>query len=304
MKSFLPKNLPGQLALVIAVALLVASTVNFVLLLGERQRAALIEQSGPPMARFADVAAIVFADPPIELQRPNLLGRPQGPGRYSLQPNNLIDRHGLHRDSGMEDRLREALSDAGVKPVAIRASTRTLSRPDNISDAISALARNRDRDRGPDGPPRDFGPQGPGSGFGMGPGSGTAPGSSSRRSLMRAALPCTSRRKYNLARRTEPFWDTSSLSIRGLESGKIRSTPTPKLILRTVNVVRALVPFWRMATPSKTWMRSLSPSLILKCTFTVSPIWNVGWSVRSWSLSTTSVLCMGNSPKGHAALWG
>ncbi len=169
MKSFLPKNLPGQLALVIAVALLVASTVNFVLLLGERQRAALIEQSGPPMARFADVAAIVFADPPIELQRPNLLGRPQGPGRYSLQPNNLIDRHGLHRDSGLEERLREALSDAGVKPVEIRASTRTLSRPDNISDAISALARNRDRDRGPDGPPRDFGPQGPGSGFGMGP---------------------------------------------------------------------------------------------------------------------------------------
>ncbi len=166
MKSFLPKNLPGQLALVIAGALLVASAVNFVLLLGERQRAALIEQSGPPMARFADIAAVVFTDPARELGRPNGIGRPQGPGRYSLQPNNLVDKHSLQRNSGLEDRLREALSDAGVKPSEIRASTRTLSRPDSISDAITALARNRDR------PPNSGRGFGSGSGFGSGPGPG------------------------------------------------------------------------------------------------------------------------------------
>ena len=182
MKSFLPKNLPGQLALVIAGALLVASTVNFVLLLGERQRAALIEQSGPPMARFADVAAVIFAEPPRELSRASGFVRPQGPGRYSLQPNNLIDKHGLQRNSSLEGRLREALTDAGVKPVDIRASTRTLSRPDSISDAITALARNRDRSPGDqpgDFRPPDFGAgigPGPNFGSGQGPGTGSGPG--------------------------------------------------------------------------------------------------------------------------------
>lgn len=153
MKSFLPRNLTGQLALVMAAALLVASTVNFVLLLGERQRATLIEQSGPPMARFADMAANVFAAPPEELIRPSGNGRQRGPGRYSLQPKNLVDTHGLRRDPALEERLRQALSDAGVTPVDIRASTRTLPRPDSISDAISALIRTHDAPPGggPDG---------------------------------------------------------------------------------------------------------------------------------------------------------
>lgn len=172
MKSFLPRNLPGQLALVIAGALLVASTVNFVLLLGERQRAALIEQSGPPMARFADIAAVVFADPPAELTRPNGIGRPQGPGRYSLQATNVVDSQGLQRHAALEQRLREALKDAGVTPVDIRASTRTLPRPDRISEAIGALARNRDRPRA--GQPDDFRPPDSGSGSGQGPGARTA----------------------------------------------------------------------------------------------------------------------------------
>lgn len=148
MKSFLPRNLPGQLALVIAGALLVASTVNFVLLLGERQRAALIEQSGPQMARFADIAAVVFADPPAQFVRPSGIGGPQGPVRYSLQPDNLVDSNKLPRHNVLEQRLRDALSDAGVTPVDVRASTRTLPVPDRISDSILALARNRDRASG------------------------------------------------------------------------------------------------------------------------------------------------------------
>jgi hypothetical protein len=76
-KSFLPKNLPGQLALVIAGALLVASAVNFVLLLGERQRAALAhlralqrhyalapyEPGAPtPMDELGEIAGVVLAD--------------------------------------------------------------------------------------------------------------------------------------------------------------------------------------------------------------------------------------------------
>ncbi len=151
MKYFLPRNLPGQLALVIAGALLVASAVNFVLLLGERERAALIEQSGPQMARFADVAAVVFDNPPTQFVRPAGIGGPQGPVRYSLQPSNLVDTNNLPRHGVLEQRLRTALSDVGVTPLDVRASTRTLPMPDRISYSILALAHNRDR--GPNNQP-------------------------------------------------------------------------------------------------------------------------------------------------------
>lgn len=167
MTSFLPKDLRGQFGLVIAGALLVASTVNFVLLLGERERAALIEQSGPPMARFADIAAVVFADPPVDLSRPNGLGRPQGPARYSLQADNPIATQALERNAGLETRLREALEDAGVKPAEVHASTRLLS-GSAIRDAMRAFPRIRDRP--PRGQSRDDAPPGSGFGGGRGPG--------------------------------------------------------------------------------------------------------------------------------------
>lgn len=130
MRRFLPSNLPGQLALVMASALLIASVVNFVLLLGERQRAAVIEQSSAPIARFVDVAITVFATPPPETARPFFVGRPQGPGRYGLQPEDPVQTHDLPRDGSLEQRLANALADAGVHPQAIRASSRTVERPE------------------------------------------------------------------------------------------------------------------------------------------------------------------------------
>ncbi len=84
-------------------ALLVASVINFVLLLGERQRAALIEQSGPPMARFVDVARDVSRSPPPPAQA--RAGRGPGPGRHLLMANNPVDMRGLERDGGLERRL-------------------------------------------------------------------------------------------------------------------------------------------------------------------------------------------------------
>src|SRR5574341_949490 len=45
---------------------------------------------------------------------------------------------------------------------------------------------------------------------------------------------------------------------------------------------------WAMTTPSKTWIRSLSPSLILVCTRTVSPVRNSGRSLRRYFFSTWS----------------
>src|SRR5579864_5980723 len=80
------------------------------------------------------------------------------------------------------------------------------------------------------------------------------------------------------------MWSTTGACI-----GKIRSTPCPKLTLRTV-MVSPMPVLWRATTvPSKACRRSLSPSLILTCTRMVSPGRNAGRSVR-WFLFAILVM--------------
>src|SRR2546425_631891 len=101
---------------------------------------------------------------------------------------------------------------------------------------------------------------------------GSVPGTMTPRfSRMRAALPASRRRKYSLARRTRPLRTSSIPAIAGECSGKIRSTPTPAEILRTVNVALIPAPRRPMHTPSNACRRSLSPSRTRTITRTVSP---------------------------------
>src|SRR5262245_20979774 len=81
----------------------------------------------------------------------------------------------------------------------------------------------------------------------------------------------------------------SILAMIGEWRGKVRSTPTPKLTLRTVNVAPAPEPRRAITTPSKTWTRSRLPSTTRTCTLTVSPGANSGTSSLIWVFSTTSV---------------
>src|SRR5437660_6314850 len=92
-----------------------------------------------------------------------------------------------------------------------------------------------------------------------------------RFSRIRAALPARRRRKYSLARRTRPLRSSSISAIAGECSGKIRSTPTPAEILRTVKVSLMPPPRRPMHTPSNAWRRSFSPSRTRTITRTVSP---------------------------------
>ena len=59
-------------------------------------------------------------------------------------------------------------------------------------------------------------------------------------------------------------------------TGNVRSTPTPKLTLRTVKVSRTPEPWRRMTAPWKTWTRSRVPSTTRTWTLTVSPGANGG----------------------------
>src|SRR5438105_5749793 len=107
-----------------------------------------------------------------------------------------------------------------------------------------------------------------------------------RFSRMRAAFPASRRRKYNLARRTRPFRSSPISAIEGACSGKIRSTPTPAEILRTVNVSLMPPPRRAMQMPSNACRRSFSPSRTRTITRTVSPGANAGMSVFNPSRST------------------
>src|SRR5712664_2437782 len=109
-----------------------------------------------------------------------------------------------------------------------------------------------------------------------------------RFSRMRAALPASRRRKYSLARRTRPFRRSPISAIEGACSGKIRSTPTPAEILRTVKVSLMPPPRRAMQMPSNACRRSFSPSRTRTMTRTVSPGAKAGMLSRKFSITTCS----------------
>ncbi len=147
MKSFLPRSLFSQIALVMTAALLIASAVNFALLLGERSRAGLIEMSGGPIARFVDIAAEVMADPPAQGE-PLRRGRPQFGGRLNVADNSLASRPAYRRNIRLEQRLARAFETAGVEVGAVQASTRQLKMEwGRRSDGTAGRPMGRDDDR-------------------------------------------------------------------------------------------------------------------------------------------------------------
>src|SRR5690606_9870160 len=90
-------------------------------------------------------------------------------------------------------------------------------------------------------------------------------------------------------RRTRPRRTTTMLSMRGENSGKTRSTPSPYDSLRTVNDELRPAFLRAMHTPSKAWMRSREPSTTLTLTRSVSPGANSGTSLPPVSLAICSL---------------
>jgi signal transduction histidine kinase len=155
-----PRSLSGQLALVITLALLLASAMNAALLVSERSRAGLIETTAPVVARFADQVARVQAGadlrevrdarvrpldghggdhggaPPGASRNASARGDDRegprgrtGPARVRLEALSNVERRGLRRSERLEARLRHALDqdDSGVTEV--RAATRIVRSP-------------------------------------------------------------------------------------------------------------------------------------------------------------------------------
>src|SRR5260370_22494586 len=84
--------------------------------------------------------------------------------------------------------------------------------------------------------------------------------------------------------------------MRGEWSGKVRSTPTPYEMRRTVNEARAPSPRFLMTLPSTPCARPCAPSPSFTCTRPVSPGPNPWRSFRSCAASTSRIASMTRIP--------
>jgi signal transduction histidine kinase len=113
LRRFLPKSLPGQIALLVAVALFVAQAINFGLLLRERQMTRFRSVIFPAVTRIVDASDSPAA---TNLQRPERPDRPRDrEPRVRVSSANPIPAN-LPRRGDVESGLRDALIDAGVTP--------------------------------------------------------------------------------------------------------------------------------------------------------------------------------------------
>ena len=83
--------------------------------------------------------------------------------------------------------------------------------------------------------------------------------------------------------------ETGTYQFPGLQPGSAYTVKFELTGFRTVIVERRPPFFQPMMIPSKTWMRSLSPSLIFVWTRTVSPMRSFGRSVRRYCFSISSM---------------
>lgn len=110
MRALLPKSLIGQLALLMAVALLVAQAINFSLIFDQRQRLSRARLEGPSVSRFVTLAQRL-APLPAETRRtvaPERIWR----GRISLDAQSAVPPAAA--DAALTQRLRENAADNGV----------------------------------------------------------------------------------------------------------------------------------------------------------------------------------------------
>jgi signal transduction histidine kinase len=116
---FVPRSLPGQIALLVAVALFVAQAINFGLLVRERQGARFAQVIVPTVTRLIDGAERLGSpvnprpDTPAGANRRD--GRRQNRGgRVDFLPANPIPAE-LVRRPDVENDLRRGLADGGVQ---------------------------------------------------------------------------------------------------------------------------------------------------------------------------------------------
>lgn len=135
MKRLVPRSLIAQIALVIALVLLVLQAINFATVRNERQRLTQAQLEGPVMTRFLAQAGRLMERPrerPVENRR----------GRVGFGAESFVSPD--QNDQALAARLRETAAANGLEVRDARAA---------LSDSLPPLIR-----RGSDAPPRDPAP--------------------------------------------------------------------------------------------------------------------------------------------------
>ena len=144
MKRFLPRSLIGQIALVMAAALLVAQAINFGVLFAERQRSSRTQIEAPPMSRFVTLAQRLAATPPAG--RAALLAERDPRGRFTTGATSAIAVEAS--DPRIAARLREQAEEAGVALRDARGALRDeVEFPPWLRGQLSAEERARAEER-------------------------------------------------------------------------------------------------------------------------------------------------------------
>jgi signal transduction histidine kinase len=145
-RRLVPKSLIGQLALVMALALLVAQAINFGLVFNERLRATRNQIEGPPVARFVTLAQRLAALPPDE-RAAELGGRGRGRrGRFSIDSESIVPP--LENDERIAARLRDQAADAGLAISEARgAVSDELPLPRRAREGLTPKQRERAEER-------------------------------------------------------------------------------------------------------------------------------------------------------------
>ncbi|MGE0179676.1 MAG: sensor histidine kinase [Sphingomonas sp.] len=140
MRRFLPKSLIGQIALVMAVALLIAQAINFTLIFTERQRVSRAQIEGPAVSRFIFVAQRIAEVAPEE--RENMLPRRGRRGRFTLDAESPLPAGA--DDATLLGRLRDSAQASGLSVRDSRAAiSETVPVPSALRERLPAADRER-----------------------------------------------------------------------------------------------------------------------------------------------------------------
>jgi signal transduction histidine kinase len=125
MRRFMPKSLIGQIALVMALALLVAQAINFGLIFNERQRATIAQIEAPAIYRFVTVAQRIATMPQDESAE--MLGRTSRRARFSIDAASIVAAGAA--DPRLTDRLSDSAESNGFAIREARAATSDVVAP-------------------------------------------------------------------------------------------------------------------------------------------------------------------------------
>ena len=118
-RALWPRNLAGQMALLVAIALFVAQAINFGLLLRERNRLRFEQIISPTVTRLVDTEDRLNSGVATE----------SGRGHVRITAINPI-RPGLEREPAVEQAIAKALNEAGFHPSTVIVAVRPVHRRD------------------------------------------------------------------------------------------------------------------------------------------------------------------------------